>query len=539
MPERSSRGEVATVRSRSRSRSKPRRPSFPRVKSSQRLIRTISAEFGSTGDVSVVSQDMDHLTLEGGSHEVIEVPFVKATLDSTLPNSYLKQDILNLIQALKIQKWYKKSSGSTLDTESLKITKITGAMTNAIFKVEYAGLPSLLLRIYGPNVESIIDRDYELQVLARLSSHKVGPSLFGCFTNGRFEQFLENSTTLNKNDIRNWRTSQRIARRMKELHVGVPLNSTEIKNGSINWTRIYKWLQKIEQSEWSKKTSNLESVLLSKDWEFFKYSVNKYHEWLDKNRKSSQHLAFCHNDAQYGNLLFTAPVVPLSTTTTSSSISSTAPSLFPTSSNISLDEIIHPSIHEQAQDSKLVVIDFEYSGASPPAYDLANHLSEWMCDYNCSKPYKSNEAKFPNKEEMLNFIYSYVSHKRPTEDRSIDDEVREIYNEIIKERACVSLHWSLWGIIQSGELDAPKDEKTVEEGPGGERYVITVMDEDEVTSIDSSSSIEGVDIDSFENLLYATEKMQLFWGDLVQFGLVSPEELPKSAKLKYLDTKMI
>ena len=36
----------------------------------------------------------------------------------------------------------------------------------------------------------------------------------------------------------------------------------------------------------------------------------------------------------------------------------------------------------QQKDTNLVVIDFEYSGANFPAYDIVNHFSEWMSDYH-------------------------------------------------------------------------------------------------------------------------------------------------------------
>lgn len=541
MFDRTSRSDDKLPKSRASSASKPRRPSLPRVRSSQRLIHTISIEKDnatnadtSANDTSL-SDDLESLTLGSGFHETIEVPYVKATLDASLPQDYFKTDVLNLIQNLRISKWYTKGSATTsLKPQELKLTKITGALTNTIFKVEYMGLPSLLLRIYGPNVDSIIDREYELQILARLSLHHIGPSLYGCFINGRFEQFLENSQTLTKTDIRNWKTSQRIARRMKELHIGVPLHRSEIVKGPSSWERIDKWMAKFEESQWVKNDTKIQQTLLASDWTQFKEAVNLYRKWLDSNGPADD-LVFCHNDAQYGNLLFTSPVISTaSVASTQSTASSTESSLFPTSSNISLDEIIHPSVQEQSQDSKLVVIDFEYSGPNPAAYDLANHLSEWMYDYHCAESYKTFEDKFPTREEMLNFVYSYVSHNR-TSNKNIDDEVRGLYNSIIRWRALVQLFWSLWGIIQSGELDVEEPREIVREGPGGEKYVITVEDD---ASVSSDEILEGVDIDSFENLRYASEKIAVFWGDLIQLGIVKREALASSAQAKNLDIKM-
>lgn len=568
--------------SHSRSNSKSRRHSLTRRRSSHRLIRTISIDsdisrgeddfaldMGSTGtgstgttiaeDSSIVS-DIRGLKLEsdGGSGrrsaasslngptEVIEVPFVKVTLDSTLPLDYFKDDVLNTAHSLKIPHWYVKGSMgvSPLDREALKLTKITGAMTNVIFKVEYPSLPSLLLRVYGTNNDTIIDRDYELQVLARLSVRNIGPSLYGCFQNGRFEQFLENSVTLGRSDIRDWKTSQRIARRMKELHTGVPLLRIEREQGPACWSKINKWLQTLDDkgSHWVSDDENIKNVLLCHNWSDFKSIVQRYHDWLFIKGPShvKKSLVFCHNDAQYGNLLFTSPVVKAEEPILSTPRSSSASSLFPINSNVSLDQIIHPTIQDQSQDSKLVVIDFEYAGANPAAFDLANHFSEWMHDYNCSEPFRCNPSNFPSKEQMLNFVYSYVSHLRGNPTSSIDQEVRYYYNAILKWRAVVQLFWCLWAILQSGKLETDMMESEESEGPSGGKYIIkNESPEANGGSVDSDSDgTEGVDVDTFDYLAYCKDKIALFWGDLIKFGIVKEEECTIS-DIKYLDVQRI
>lgn len=556
--------------SHSRSSSKSRRPfSLTRRRSSQRLVRTISVySDASTGedtvvvdspwdslrpgsaaeDESILSSADGHRSDAGenlGIHaasqglnepnEVIEVPFVKTFLDSSLPQDYFKTDVLNTIQSLKIHKWHVKGHKdvSPLNKDILKLTKITGAMTNVIYKVEYKRLPSLLLRVFGKNNGEIIDRDYELEVLARLSVRNIGPSLYGCFQNGRFEQFLENAQTLGKDDIRDWKTSQRIARRMKELHTGVPLLAFERKNGPVSWAKIAKWIETLELNhpEWVDNNDNIKRVLLCHDWKSFKQLILRYRDFLSKEGEEdiNQSMVFCHNDAQYGNLLFTSPVIKADKPIPLAHKSSSSTSLFPSESKVSLDQIIHPTIQDQSQDKKLVVIDFEYAGANPAAYDLANHLSEWMHDYNNAEPYKCNKEAFPNKEHMLNFIYSYVSHLKGNSTDSIDAEVRKYYNEILKWRPTVQLFWSVWAILQSGQLQTECLENQETEGTGGGKYLIK-SETDPTENCDSVNiesiiqGIEGVDVDSFEYLLYCRDKMSLFWGDLIKQGIVNEDE---------------
>lgn len=566
-------------RSSSRSRSKGRRPSLSNIRSSQRLMRTISIDSDvSKGDDDArndsysvgtesaeatiaeddsISSDLQELRLDSGrsagsksggsnvsnvSNEVIEVPYVNAVLDNSLPQDYLKDDILNTIQSLKIPKWYVRGAMdvSPLERKRLKLTKITGAMTNAIYKVGYPNLPSLLLRVYGPNNSLIIDREYELQVLARLSLRNIGPSLYGCFDNGRFEQYLENAQTLGKNDIRDWKTSQRIARRMKELHKGVPLSQHEKDGGPACWAKINQWIKVIEMDgrDWVQNDDNIKNTLLCNSWSDFKTVVQNYCDWLysEGSKSVRESLVFCHNDAQYGNLLFTSPVINAENPVHSTLKSSSSTSLFPLDSNVSLEQIINPPIQDQSQDSKLVVIDFEYAGANPAAFDLANHLSEWMHDYNCSEPYRCNPQKFPTKEQMLNFIYSYVSHLRGNSTRSIDDEVKYYYNSILKWRGSVQIFWCLWAILQSGQLHEEKLERIESLGPSGNKYIIQSAPTEEGSDSDQShDDMDGVDIDTFDYLSYCREKIALFWGDVLQFDIAQKNCVLSEVKFLNVD----
>lgn len=596
-----------------------RRPSLTRKRSSQRLIKTISIEVEDTtsftsvidiidsseeistqsdvvlnktvqkslsktkNSITTTSQkmpDLSSLKIANGEPEgdkpstqqqrgvdFIEVPFVKASLDASLPEDYLKDDILNIIQTLRIPKWYRKGYlESPYDRERLILNKISGAMTNAIFKIEYKGLPSLLLRIYGKNNDSIIDRDNELQILARLSIQNIGPSLFGCFENGRFEQFLENAMTLTKDDIRDWNTSQRIARRMKELHCGVPLLKTELENGPVSWQKIHKWVEIIESHEnWISDDTRINKIFNCHNWTQFKKNIFKYETWLH-NYSTGRSLVFCHNDTQYGNLLFNSPLLntPGSQSVHSEgssdnmlSMGSVSPtstqSLFPSTSNVSLDKIINPTRLDQIQDKKLVVIDFEYSGPNPASYDLANHFSEWMHDYSCSKPWSCNTNLFPTKEQLLNFLYSYVSHLKGSStlkkrtNKELEDEVKFYYNEVLKWRATVQLFWSSWAIIQSGELQNNSrtsfDDKF--DGINGEKYIITVdpltkeLGEEDVRNKLEEKEEEGVNIDTFDYLKYCSDKISVFWGDLVGLGIISPTDVVDMNRVKSLDVKML
>ena len=75
----------------------------------------------------------------------------------------------------------------------------------------------MLLRVYGKNLDSIIDRERELSVLVKLSQRNIGPKLLGIFSNGRFEQFLDGFSPLDKDNLRDEIISQMLGRRMRKI----------------------------------------------------------------------------------------------------------------------------------------------------------------------------------------------------------------------------------------------------------------------------------------------------------------------------------
>ncbi|CAI4653123.1 CIC_collapsed_G0037560.mRNA.1.CDS.1 [Saccharomyces cerevisiae] len=280
--------------------------------------------------------------------------------------------------------------------------------------------------------------------------------------------------------------------------------------------------------------------------------VDRYHKWLISQEQGieqvNKNLVFCHNDAQYGNLLFTAPVMntpSLYTAPSSTSLTSQSSSLFPSSSNVIVDDIINPPKQEQSQDSKLVVIDFEYAGANPAAYDLANHLSEWMYDYNNAKaPHQCHADRYPDKEQVLNFLYSYVSHLRGGAKEPIDEEVQRLYKSIIQWRPTVQLFWSLWAILQSGKLEKKEASTAItreEIGPNGKKYIIKTEpespEEDFVENDDEPEA--GVSIDTFDYMAYGRDKIAVFWGDLIGLGIITEEECKNFSSFKFLDTSYL
>lgn len=437
----------------------------------------------------------------------------------------------------------------------MEVNRILGALTNSIYKLEYkdphaqaqaqSQPPLLLLRVYGKNVDNLIDRESELKILIKLSARRIGPKLLGIFNNGRFEQFLEGFVTMSKNEIRDPIISQILGRRMKDLHYQVDLDENERSlEFPVAWLQILKWLLLFEK-EFLPKLSRetLESTLLM-PWTTFKELVFSYRDWLFSKYDTDnigENYRFCHNDTQYGNLLLKNTFDPQSIVETAANSSTGLTT-------------------NSKSDNNLAVIDFEYSGPNFPAYDIADHFSEWMSDYhNLEKPYLIHDEKYPSALEQLNLIRSYIEYsyepsnsnlKTESEAPSINDpaalkdyDSKKLYNEIIYWRASVQFFWLIWGLIQHQPEIDPADslsgwkseaqgvDSTYEYSTGLNNLKLTNerVEEDVITSTD----------DDFDYLKYSQQKAALIVGDMISFGLLSISDIPPEHHnmIKFLDTQ--
>ncbi|KAK6524834.1 hypothetical protein TWF281_011732 [Arthrobotrys megalospora] len=511
----------------------------------------------------------DFYTTDNEKTILQDVPGCEAELDNSKEWSVeFRAEILRLTHTLKIKNWRKVDLERG---EELVVSRISGALTNAVYKVtppivshEKASKPvdtpymtpvdkdrkpkkpnPLLLRIYGPQVGHLIDRDTELNILRRLAKHKVGPTLLGTFDNGRFEEFFD-ATTLTREDIRLPDTSRRIGRRMRDLHDHIPLLDSERAGGPMIWRNWEKWVSRGERVMKELQRMKVGKKLLVTNWEKLREIVEqRYRPWLEERYggegEIKRQLVFCHNDTQYGNIMSrlseTEPPTP----------ASKSPGLLPLAS-------LTPR-------QSLIVIDFEYAGANTRGAEFANHFCEWMSDYHCllsPTAHTIHEAHFPTIPEQRNILRSYVEHRSlpyviPTEDaadpeymrkrqsmifnlegrlptrdemEAMEKEVERLVIESRDWRGAVNACWALWGIVQAVIPGLVVNDNDAE---GGEN-------DGETKSLKSEE-----DGEEFDYVKYAEQKAMVFWGDMVGLGVVSEEEVKEwsgaedvKGKLKWL-----
>lgn len=237
-----------------------------------------------------------------------------------------KNEIIRIAHTLRLKGWRRVPLG---DGHRIWVERLSGALTNAVYVVtppadipDLEGKkmpPKILLRIYGPQVEHLIDRDNELKVLQRLARKKIGPRLLGTFKNGRFEQYF-NAITLRPMDLREPDTMKQIAKRMRELHEGIDLLPSERDAGPGVWKNWDQWLDNVSRivQYLDKDLQNVpegpragsvvhawkaNGYVCGAPWAQFLDTVVKYRAYLDSHYKGPKEiresLVFAHADVSH------------------------------------------------------------------------------------------------------------------------------------------------------------------------------------------------------------------------------------------------
>ncbi|KAH0370213.1 kinase-like protein, partial [Aureobasidium melanogenum] len=593
---------------------KPRRPSLLhpsiRKRPSVNRLHKSSSNAGQSSDTEYIDGDalvpsaeawLDNtktLASAGGTADPSEST-ESLGLGSRQAWSSFKYEIVRLTHTLRIKGWRRVPMDMS---NECTVERLSGALTNAVYVVSPPSvLPprptsadgkqplqrpppaKLLLRIYGPQVEHLIDRESELQILRRLARKRIGPRLLGTFSNGRFEEYFH-AKALDPKDLRNPDTSKQIAKRMRELHEGIDLLERERDEGAFVWQNWDKWFQRVQDvTMWldSEVLKHQQSRNTSKDgwqargfvcgteWAVFKKTVQKYREWLEAQYTEPGQLrsryVFAHNDTQYGNILRLLP-------------SGTSPLLLPANT------------HKQ-----LIVIDFEYANANTPGLEFANHFTEWCYNYHDEKvPWLCNTSLYPTSEEQDRFVRAYVRHrpqfnaatpllgpqdsekpKRPAGPTSSisnfmldargppesaattakqdaeyqaqeDEQVRSLLRETHMWRLANTAQWVAWGIVQAkvpGLPDAPSSTIPLSETPD---ELTPTEDQPFSDPLDAEAKQLQDDIkdkrpdpneeddeqaeEEFDYLAYARDRAMFFWGDALSLGIVKEEELPEDVR---------
>uniref|UniRef100_A0A3B0N5J9 ethanolamine kinase n=1 Tax=Theileria annulata TaxID=5874 RepID=A0A3B0N5J9_THEAN len=325
---------------------------------------------------------------------------------------------------LGLQPYVNKNSNSPKDHNiynNLTVERLGEGITNSLYKVtNILNKKTVVVRVFGASSSKMVDRNREHYIHELLSKFQIGKSIYCYFKGGLIEEWIE-GRNLTEYDLYNSNYMVQIAQNLKKLHsismdgeMSKLIHGGDGKPKSELWPTVWKYhrlakkyMKKMNKSITGVDLRAIENVLLNFNL-FPNFKIPILEEIC--NSKNSP-LVLCHADLLAGNI------------------------------------ILKPDDHVR-------FIDFEYCCCMERAFDISNHLNEYMGN-------NINRDLFPNEDMRRDFIREYLKYDiiewRPSlEDfcgqihvLHSEDCVDEMVSEIEPFFLASHLLWGLWGALQS------------------------------------------------------------------------------------------
>jgi ethanolamine kinase len=296
------------------------------------------------------------------------------------------------------------------DTHSVQVTRISGGVTNQLYRVQGLSQPCLV-RIFG--AEGLIDRDVDTSTFAALDrADGLGPPYLGRLANGRVEGWLDDMRTLEPRDLAHPDIAHQIAQALAHLHTHFAVPAWYEGVAPNVWTQLEDWYQQVLQHTNYQTEADHQRVQALEV-----ASLSDELAWLQQTCPvESARVSFCHNDLLAANILY------------------------------------HDTTHQ------LQLIDFEYGGMNYASFDLANHFNE----YASGPPITGtpNYDWLPSLKAQRSFVRTYLHHttlsanhnhdnKDEDETNITEAQVDTMVHEIQAFMMVNHLYWGLWAIHQA------------------------------------------------------------------------------------------
>lgn len=346
------------------------------------------------------------------------------------------------------------------ESASLTCTKVTGGITNALFRVSgfdslkaaiasaattllndngksasnidcssLIDFNSVLIRIFG--AEGMIDRDIETSTYAALCNADIAYRYLGRFSNGRVEGWLDGFLPLHFKDLSHSSTSLGIAKEMARLHCLFEVPEGELRDHHFGtesnvitvglWDQLSSWMEQAKGYSEFKTPNDTERV---KGLRLDGIDVEVQSFISSFASAPSDGVVFCHNDLLAGNIM------------------------------------------RHSETSEIQLIDFEYGGTNYAAFDIANHFNEHAGGTNAEENGVTDYTLFPVPDQQTNFCVEYVRTTRRLESMksnltgvdSVDEnedslhlEASDLLGQVQKFILINHLYWGLWAVNQAAE----------------------------------------------------------------------------------------
>ncbi|KAF3385645.1 Ethanolamine kinase 1 [Penicillium rolfsii] len=312
----------------------------------------------------------------------------------------------------------------------IEFVRFTDGITNTLLKIinRKAGLTeeeidndAVLMRAYGNGTEILIDRERETTSHALLASRGLAPPLLARFNNGLLYRFIRGKPCGHE-DLVTPPIFRGVARKLAQWHAVLPNTSAASTStngvekhdaditpiqprraGSSMWEVLQRWVLALPVATPEQRTRRL--------------TLQKELEWVvsqldDGVGIGEDGLVFSHCDLLCANVI-----------------------VLPEDAGVQTEDGVAP----------VNFIDYEYAVPAPAAFDIANHLAEWIgydCDYNMI-PTRSVRRQF-----LTEYTKSYCEH-RGLDASSQAEIVDRLYQDVDRFRGIPGLYWGVWALIQA------------------------------------------------------------------------------------------
>ena len=129
---------------------------------------------------------------------------------------------------------------------------------------------------------------------------------------------------------------------------------------------------------------------------------------------------------------------------------------------------------------------------------------------------------------------SQITDEDEKRDKVVAEEVDKLLLETKIWRVACSAQWVAWGVVQANlpgfnaEMSAKEGSKTQTAVSSGEEEPLQNenLQSDDLREGQESDN-EPEDDEEFDYLAYAQERVMFFWGDVIDLGVIKPDDLPQ------------
>jgi len=330
-----------------------------------------------------------------GTHPIFESDFdcltgqtTKMTIELDLEiNDLSLEGTQNLFRIIR-PKWEFSKIQRKVFTEG-----ITNSLS-AYFINSLADEDAVVVRHNGPSTEQFLNRQKEITSYTRLSDAKVCKPLVATFKNGLVMQVIKGSV-LNQKNVSNKVVASSTARAIATMHREVKLAFDETSEVFSRQTGDFL---RLTPDRYTKNVTQAraETIGIPSKKELF---VELQEAKKLMNRQSTP-LVLCHNDILLNNILY------------------------------------------EENTNNVHIIDYEYLGANPAAYDIANHFAEYA---------GTDEVNFdniPGDDYQKWWLTEYL--KEFLNSDSIDQKTVDSWHGSVQLMLPLShLMWGCWALLQA------------------------------------------------------------------------------------------